>query len=67
MSSSSAASLDLIVEPCVRMCTQDHVTRAIENAIGGECGAVIQYLIDGIIGALCVGGLLLSNGTNANE
>ena len=58
MRSGSAASLDLIMELCIRMCTGDHVARAIENAIYGISGAVIQNLVDGFIGALCGGGLL---------
>ena len=58
MRSGSAASLDLIVEPCIRMCTEDHVARAIDNAIYVVSGAVIQNLVDGFIGALCGGGLL---------
>ena len=40
------------------MCTQDHVAGAIENAISGVGGAVIKYLIYGVIGALRGGGLL---------
>ena len=58
MISSSAASFALIVKTCVRMCTQDHVAGAIDNAIGGVGGTVIKYLIDGIIDVLCGGGLL---------
>ena len=58
MRSSSAASLALIVEPCVRIFTEDHVARAIENSIGGIGSALIQYLIDGVIGAFCGKGLL---------
>ena len=52
MSSRSSASFALIAETCVRMCTQDHVTGAIENAIDVIGGAVIEYLIDGVIGSL---------------
>ena len=58
MRSGYDASLVLIVEPCVRMCTEDHVASAIENAICRVSGTVIQNLIDSFIGALCGGGLL---------
>ena len=58
MCSGSAASLALIVEPCIIMCTEDHVASAIENDIRGVSGKVIQNLIDGFIGALCGGGLM---------
>ena len=58
MRASSVVSLALIVEPCIRMCTDDHVARAIENAICGVSGALIQNLVDVFIGALCGGGLL---------
>ena len=58
MRSGYAAYLALIVEPCFRMCTEDHVASAIENAICGVSSAVIQNLIDGFIGALCGGGLM---------
>ena len=67
MSSRSDASFALVVETCVIMCTQDHVAGVIANAIVGVCGTVINYLIDGFIGALRGGGLLLSNGTKADE
>ena len=61
MRSGSAASLDLIVETCVRMCTEDHVARVIENAVGRISGTVIQNLVDGFICALCGRILLLSD------
>ena len=57
MRSVSAASLALIVEPYVRMCTEDHVARAIYNALGRVSGAVIQNLVNGFICVLCGGGL----------
>ena len=58
MRSGSAASLALIAEPCVRMCTEDHAARAIENAAGRVNGVVIQNLVDGFICALCGRSLL---------
>ena len=45
------------LEPCIRMYTEDHVARAIEDAICKVSGAVIQYLVDGFICELCGGGL----------
>ena len=67
MRSGSAASFALIVEPCVRMCTEDHVARAIEDAICEAGGAVIHNLVDGFICALCGGVFLRSDGTKADE
>ena len=58
MCSGSAASLALIVEACVRMCAEDHVAIAIENAVSRVSGAVIQNVIDGFICALCDRSLL---------
>ena len=58
MSSSSAESLALIVEACVRMCAEDHVARAIENSVSRVSVAVIQNLVDGFICALCGRSLL---------
>ena len=67
MRSGSAASLDLIVEACVRMCVEDHVAGAIENAVSRVSGAVIQNLVNGFICALCVRRLLLTNSAEADE
>ena len=53
MRSGSAASLALIVEACARMCAEDHVAIAIENAVRRVSGAVIQHLVDGFICELC--------------
>ena len=58
MRSGSAASLAIIVETCIRMCIEDHVARAIDNAIWGVSGAVIKNLVDGLIGVLCGSGLM---------
>ena len=58
MCSVSTVYLALIVEPCIRICTEDHVARAIDNSICRVSGAVIQNLVDVFIGALCDGGLL---------
>ena len=58
MRSGSSVYLALIVEPCIRMCTEDYVARPIENAIFGVSGAVIYNWVDGLIGVLCGGGLL---------
>ena len=33
MRSGSAVSLAIILEPCVRMCTEDHVARAIDKSV----------------------------------
>ena len=35
----------LIVEPCIRMCTEDHVASAIDNATFGVSGAVVVGII----------------------
>ena len=56
--SGSSASLALIVEACVRMCAEDHVSRVIENAVIRVSGAVIQNLVYGFICALCGRSLL---------
>ena len=40
------------------MCTHDHVDGAIENAIVRVYGAIIKYLIGGVIVVLHGGGLL---------
>ena len=58
VSSRSAASFDIIVEICVIMCTEDHVSGAIDNAICEVSGAIIEYFIDGLTGVLRGGGLL---------
>ena len=58
MRSGSAEYFDIIVEHCIRMCTEEHVARAIDNSIYRVSGAVIQNFVDGFIGALCGGGLL---------
>ena len=49
------------------MCTQNHVSGAIDNYTGGVCSAVIKYLIDCLIDALRCGSLLGSNGSKADE
>ena len=58
MRSGSAASLVFIVEPCIIMCKYEYVARAIEDAICGLSGAVIQNVVDGFICALHGGRLL---------
>ena len=58
MRSSSASSLDLIVESHFRMCAEDHVSRATENIISRVTVTVIQNLVDGFICALCGRSLL---------
>ena len=67
MRSGSAASLSLIVEACVRMCAEDHVAGAINNAVSRVSGAVIQNLVDGFICALCGRSLLWTDGAEAEK
>ena len=48
-------SFALIVQTCVRICTQNYIPGAIDNSIGGVCSALIEYLIYCLVGALrCV-------------
>ena len=67
MRSSSFSSLDLILESRVRMCAEDHIARAIENAVSRVSGAVIQNLVDGFTCALCVRSLLRTDSAEADE
>ena len=52
MRSVSVASFALIVEPCFRICAEEHVARVIENAVRRVSGAVTQKLVDDFICAL---------------
>ena len=67
LSSCSAAAFAFVVKSCVRMCTQNHVSGAIEYPIRGVCSTVIKYLTDCFFGVFCCGSLLVSNGTKAGK